>query len=210
MEPKPFKKYKFSAINFKKDVADQFRIFSKKLGASHSDSLKAMLRFFDIHQLSPYESLGNNMDTLERRLKKRMNAMIAIIKDIEKRQTKPTQAMLQLLFEQVASPDENTPDIQERELFNPSSSKKIPELKVEKEAPSRKVPEVSSWEIAYHSEQEKSKMLYELYTAISSNVRYIKPGLGRNYFRLEMTPKQWEKIQQKIEYVYHHHTTEAR
>ena len=210
MEPKPFKKYKFSAINFKKDVADQFRIFSKKLGASHSDSLKAMLRFFDIHQLSPYESLGNNMDTLERRLKKRMNAMIAIIKDIEKRQTKPTQAMLQLLFEQVAATDENTPDIQERELFNPSSSKKIPELKVEKEAPSRKVSEVSSWEIAYHSEQEKSKMLYELYSAISSNVRYIKPGLGRNYFRLEMTPKQWEKIQQKIEYVYHHHTTETR
>ncbi len=210
MEPKPFKKYKFSAINFKKEVADQFRIFSKKLGASHSDSLKAMLRFFDIHQLSPYESLGNNMDTLERRLKKRMNAMIAIIKDIEKRQTKPTQAMLQLLFEQVAATDENTPDIQERELFNPSSSKKISELKVEKETPSRKVPEVSSWEIAYHSEQVKSKMLYELYSAISSNVRYIKPGLGKNYFRLEMTPKQWEKIQQKIEYVYHHHTTEAR
>ena len=210
MEPKPFKKYKFSAINFKKDVADQFRKFSKKLGASHSDSLKAMLRFFDIHQLSPYESLGNNMDTLERRLKKRMNAMIAIIKDIEKRQTKPTQAMLQLLFEQVAATDENTPDIQERELFNPSSFKEIPELKVEKEAPSRKVPEVSSWEIAYHSEQEKSKMLYELYSAISSNVRYIKPGLGKNYFRLEMTPKQWEKIQQKIEYVYHHHTTETR
>ncbi|WP_051191194.1 BfmA/BtgA family mobilization protein [Mesonia mobilis] len=210
MEPKPFKKYKFSAINFKKEVADQFRIFSKKLRTSHSDSLQAMLRFFDTHQLSPYESLGNNMDTLERRLKKRMNAMIAIIKDIEKRQTKPTQAMLQLLFEQVAATDENTPDIQERELFNPSSCKEIPELKVEKEAPSREVPEVSSWEIAYHSEQERSKMLYELYSAISSNVRYIKPGLGKNYFRLEMTPKQWEKIQQKIEYVYHHHTTETR
>ena len=159
MEPKPFKKYKFSAINLKKEVADQFRIFSKKLGTSHSDSLKAMLRFFDIHQLSPYESLGNNMDTLERRLKKRMNAMIAIIKDIEKRQTKPTQAMLQLLFEQVAATDENTPDIQERELFNPSSSKEVPELKVEKEASSREDPEVSSWEIAYHSEQEKSKLL---------------------------------------------------
>ena len=71
MEPKPFKKYKFSAINFKKEVADQFRIFSKKLGTSHSDSLKAMLRFFDIHQLSPYESLGNGVD-----LKKLMTNVI--------------------------------------------------------------------------------------------------------------------------------------
>ena len=34
--------------------------------------------------------------------------MIAIIKDIEKRQTKPTHAMLQLLFEQVTATDENT------------------------------------------------------------------------------------------------------
>jgi hypothetical protein len=44
------------------------------------------------------------METLESRLamliKKRMNGMIAILKDIEKSQTRPTAAMLYSLFEQ--------------------------------------------------------------------------------------------------------------
>jgi hypothetical protein len=43
------------------------------------------------------------METLETRIstliKKRMNGMIAILKDIEKSQTKPTAAMLHSLFE---------------------------------------------------------------------------------------------------------------
>ena len=42
--------------------------------------------------------MGPNMQTLEREIKKRINAVIAIIKDIEKHHDKPTTAMLQSLF----------------------------------------------------------------------------------------------------------------
>ena len=38
------------------------------------------------------------MQTLESEIKKRINAVIAIIKDIEKNHDKPTTAMLQSLF----------------------------------------------------------------------------------------------------------------
>jgi hypothetical protein len=38
------------------------------------------------------------MQTLESEIKKRINAVIAIIKDIEKQHDKPTTAMLQSLF----------------------------------------------------------------------------------------------------------------
>ena len=44
------------------------------------------------------ETLGPNMQTLESEIKKRINAVIAIIKDIEKHHDKPTTAMLQSLF----------------------------------------------------------------------------------------------------------------
>jgi hypothetical protein len=40
------------------------------------------------------------MKSLENNLKGRINALIAIIRDIEKNQTKPTVAMLHLLFEE--------------------------------------------------------------------------------------------------------------
>lgn len=39
------------------------------------------------------------MHTLESLIKKRINAVMAVIKDIEKNQTKPTAAMMHALFE---------------------------------------------------------------------------------------------------------------
>jgi hypothetical protein len=40
------------------------------------------------------------MQTLESLIKKRINGVIAIMKDIEKNQTKPTVAMMQSLFQE--------------------------------------------------------------------------------------------------------------
>ncbi len=94
------KKYSFSAISIKPKVATRFRKFSKEITHSHTDTLEAMMNFFDLNELSPNESLGANMKTLENSLKKRINALVAIIRNIEKKQTKPTNAMLELLFQE--------------------------------------------------------------------------------------------------------------
>ena len=76
----------------------------KKMSNSQSMTLLLMLDFFEDNGISPAESMGPRMETLETRIalliKKRMNGMIAILKDIEKSQTKPTAAMLYSLFEQ--------------------------------------------------------------------------------------------------------------
>ena len=67
-----------------------------------------MIEFFQENGISPAELMGPNMETLEKRLslliKKRMNGMIAIMKDIEKNQTKPTVAMMQALFQAAEPP----------------------------------------------------------------------------------------------------------
>ena len=63
-------------------------------------TLLLMIEFFDRNALSPYEIIGPHVQTLEALIKKRVNAVIAIMKDIEKNQTKPTTAMLQALLEQ--------------------------------------------------------------------------------------------------------------
>ncbi|APQ18592.1 BfmA/BtgA family mobilization protein [Maribacter hydrothermalis] len=102
---KRFKKEKFETLKIKKSVALEFRKFSKMLSKSQSMTLLLMMDFFNENKISPAESIGPSMETLEKRIslliKKRMNGMIAIMKDIEKTQTKPTVAMLQSLFEQV-------------------------------------------------------------------------------------------------------------
>ena len=102
---KGYEKERFEKLGIKTSVAIRFREFCKKMSKSQSMTLMLMLDFFEQNGISPSESIGPRMETLETRMsmliKKRMNGMIAILKDIEKSQTKPTAAMLYSLFEQV-------------------------------------------------------------------------------------------------------------
>ena len=60
--------------------------------------MEAILDFFFFNEISPKEKLGPTGRTIEVKLLKRINAVIAIMRDVEKTQTKPTMAMIQSLF----------------------------------------------------------------------------------------------------------------
>lgn len=89
----------YSRIKLNIKTANRFRKFSKQITGSHSEALTIMMDFFDINKISPSESLGPNMKSLENNLKSRINALIAIIKDIEKNKINPTLAILESLME---------------------------------------------------------------------------------------------------------------
>lgn len=90
----------FSTVRFKIETAKRFREFSRKHFKSHSEAMATMLDFFLYNEISPKEKLGPTGRTMENSLKKRLNAIIAIIKDVEKNQSKPMLGMLQSLFEE--------------------------------------------------------------------------------------------------------------
>lgn len=104
MEGRANKKYGFSAVSVKIHVAQRFRLFSKKISSNHSETLSVMMDFFEHNSVSPQEDLGPNMNQLEKKIKSRINSLIAIIRDIEKNQTKPTAAILNALLEQPEPP----------------------------------------------------------------------------------------------------------
>ena len=95
---KGYEKERFDKLGIKASVAERFRKFCRKLSKSQSMALLLMIDFFEDNGISPNETMGPNMQTLESEIKKRINAVIAIIKDIEKNHDKPTTAMLQSLF----------------------------------------------------------------------------------------------------------------
>ena len=118
---KGYEKERFEKLGIKVSVAVKFRKFCRKMSQSQSMTLLLMLEFFEENGISPAESMGPNMETLEKRIslliKKRMNGMIAIMKDIEKNQTKPTVAMLQSLFEQTEPKDKRPLMIEKKRLI---------------------------------------------------------------------------------------------
>ena len=60
--------------------------------------MENILDFFLYNEIAPKEKVGPTGRTMEAKLLKRINAVIAIMRDVEKTQTKPTVAMLQSLF----------------------------------------------------------------------------------------------------------------
>lgn len=89
----------FITIRFKRATAKRFQQFSKTHFKSHTEAMVTMLDFFFYNEISPKEKLGPTGRTIEAKLLKRINAVIAIMRDVEKTQTKPTVAMLESLFQ---------------------------------------------------------------------------------------------------------------
>ena len=90
----------YNGIRFKKETAKRFQEFSRLHFKSHTEAMDTMLDFFIYNQISPREQFGPTGKTIEASINKRINAIIAIIRDIEKTQTKPTLAMLHALMSQ--------------------------------------------------------------------------------------------------------------
>ena len=88
----------FITIRFKRKTAKRFQEFSKMHFKTHTEAMESILDFFLYNEISPKEKLGPTGRTIEAKLLKRINAVIAIMRDVEKTQTKPTVAMLQSLF----------------------------------------------------------------------------------------------------------------
>ena len=118
---KGYEKERFESLSIKSSVAKKFRRFCKSMSKSQSMTLLLMMDFFEDNGISPNESLGPQMQTLESLIKKRINGVIAIMKDIEKNQTKPTVAMMQSLFQE-AEPKKK-PLLLEKEYKNRKKSK---------------------------------------------------------------------------------------
>ncbi|MCM4173453.1 hypothetical protein DHD32_18405 [Arenibacter sp. TNZ] len=89
----------FIGIRFKKKTAKRFQEFSRTHFKSHTEAMATMLDFFFYNEISPKEKLGPTGRTIEASIKKRINAVIAIMRDMEKTQTKPTVAMIESLFQ---------------------------------------------------------------------------------------------------------------
>jgi len=97
---KGYEKERFESLSIKTSVVKKFRRFCNQFSKSQSMTLLLMLEFFEDNGIYPTEAIGPKMQTLEHVIKKRINGVIAILRDIEKNQTKPTVAMMETLFKE--------------------------------------------------------------------------------------------------------------
>lgn len=93
-------------ITIEKKTAERFQQFSRTHYKTHSETMAGMLDFFFYNEISPKEDFGPTGRRIEKSLKKRINAVIAIMKNMEKNKATPTLAILESFME-AADPRKN-------------------------------------------------------------------------------------------------------
>ncbi|GHA33023.1 hypothetical protein GCM10007103_13090 [Salinimicrobium marinum] len=177
MEKQPYITFKIRL-----QTAEEFRNYSRQLGKQQSETLQLMLDFFKVNRLSPLEELGPNFITLEKRIKDRINALVAILKDIEKTQTKPTHSMLQLLFQE--SPITKKEILREKNQQDLSNDNSL------------------HFELLAAKSMEKDlrKKLTEKtedLKQILDRVAVVRNSFGRPYLRLNLTKEEFEQLKSR-------------
>jgi hypothetical protein len=190
---KGYEKERFESLSIKTSVAQKFRKYCKTISESQSISLLLMIEFFEYNGLTPNDTLNTTITSLKGQIQKRFNAVIAIIKDIEKSQTKPTTAMLQKLFEEASN------EANEEENYDFST----PTLITENE-------ELTYYRKEYHANKEHYNALKNDMETLVRKTKHIKSSFGTGHFRLEITKEEFETLKQKLSDVHHHNPTETR
>lgn len=177
---KGYEKERFISLSIKASVAKKFRSYSKYMGASQSRTLLMMIEFFQVNEVSPKDRLGETISSLKYQMKRRFNAVIAIIKTIEKHQTQPTAIMLQKLFEE-ASKEEGEEDYD----FG------TPTLITENE-------ELDYYKGAYNRSQKEYQTLKNDVELIIKKTRYVRNNFGMGYYRINISKTEFEHFKQTL------------
>ena len=190
---KGYEKETFAGLRIKISVALKFRSFSKRQGKSHSMTLLAMVEFFEHNGISPDERMHETIASLKYLIKHRFNAMVAIMRSIEKEQTLPTVSMIQALFEQELASDEEEGwdtdfDFIEQQL-------------TEAKAPSEPEPfdgEVTVPKIRYDRLLEEMEELKEDFAYVLDHVSVYHNRFGKDHLKLDLNPEAIEKYRTKL------------
>lgn len=187
---KGYEKERFESLSIKSSIAKNFRKYCKRISESQSMTLLLMLEFFEYNEVSPKDRLGETISGLKAQIKKRFNAVIAIIRDIEKNQTKPTAAMLLSLLEEASGDEEEEYHFETPELISENE-------------------ELDYYRDAYSSVKENYIDLKHDMKEIIQNIKYVKSSFGNGYYKLELSIEGFENFKKNIEDVHYHNTTET-
>lgn len=148
-----------------------------------------MLDFFIYNEISPKESFGPNVRTISNLIKKRFNAMVAIMKNMEKNGVLPTKTMMELLFE-------NSPH---------KKSRQVPLLMEGRKSDPERDMFFKKVEEAIRVEKENTNLKCDLrqnreeFIALLNKVQLVKSNFGKSRLQLDMAPEDFERLKTKKE-----------
>jgi len=187
------KNERFKSLSIKEPVLLKFRRFSKLFGKSQSMTLLAMMEFFERHGISPDQHFGETIASMKLFIKRRFNAMVAIMRSIEKEQTLPTVSMMQALFQQELEPEEGEEWEGDFEFFE----KQLTEINTPTN-PELLDKETTVPKIVHERLKEQLEELKADFGHVLDHVSVTKNRFGKDHLKLDLKPGAIEQYRTKL------------
>ncbi len=169
---------KFFTIRFRRKTAERFKRFSKKVSKSYSESLDAMVDFFEWHGYTPDQRFGKDLIAGQEKNRKRIEAGIAISKAIEKSQNIPLiniETMLKSLF------------IEENKTYKP---KLIEAEKHDSDTPKTQKEKTTISRIKYDRTNRKLLETQDRMRYLLDKIEPVSNRFGKDYLKIEITREE--------------------
>ena len=186
----------FYTIRFKRRTAKRFKAFSKKVASSYSETMEHIIDFFEWHGFLPSERFEKSVGQELIRNRKRTEAAIAIIKDIEKQQTLPAKAMLDTLFREISQVENG-----EAEELEEDFDFGAPE-------PFSRDTELEHYRNRYEEMQQLLSGYKNQVQELLEQLIHVKGTFGKGHYRLDMDMEEFENLKKRLNNVHHHHRPE--
>ena len=176
----------FGTIRLHHRTIKRFRRFSRKMTKSYSETLEAVMDFFEWHGISLTSGFPKQINDDGEKTRKRINALIAIVRDIEKTQTLPTNEMLLALFGQH--------EIVKKKSEPERVEKKFQKLtKEEWSRLEEMIPKEQLNRTKQKHREDRNEILYFL-----SKVKIVKPRFGKEYWSIDTDADELERLKNKL------------
>ena len=177
----------YSNITVKKETAIRFRSYSKRFNKSHSEVLDGMMCYFKENNLDPFgegtKIILDSIKKLERQMMKKIDRLIAIIKNMEKTSIRPTYEMMMILYEAYVK-DGKRP---RREPVQ------LQEERMDFLEPRNTVPKVEHDRMLQEFNEYKKRC-----NEILNNVEKVEPMMGKPYLKINMDIGDYKSLKYQL------------
>ena len=185
METDNKRKSTFSAISINRITAERFRAYSKIVSRSHSETIDAMIDFFEKTKITPRNEVMISFIRFQNYMIGRFDYLEELLRTMEREQIRPTHDMLKSLFDGTALKKKEQPLLMDK--------KKVRMTREEWDMEEGKVDFEKYHEVIKAKGKDR-----RVFSKVLDSITKVEPTFGKTYFKLEMDETELESIRQEL------------
>lgn len=186
METKTKRNNTFSAISINRITAERFRVYSKTVSRSHSETIDTMIDFFEKTKITPKNNVMISFIKFQNYIIGRFDYLEELLRTMEREQLRPTHDMLRSLFDGTALKKKEQPLLVDKKS-----------LRMTKEEWDMEEGKVSFEK--YHNVMKERNNDRRVFSKVLNRITKVEPTFGKPYFKVEMDETEWDSFRRELD-----------